>query len=85
MPTTCRSGGDSPRLRERLELARDGLAVARSLAGQDAPAARREILRARRELRLALRKLAPRPELAPVQAPLLALLLELGRLTTPRD
>jgi hypothetical protein len=84
MPTTWQPGGDSPRLRERLELARDGLVVARRLARQDALAARREILRARRELRMALRTLAPRPALAPLQAPLLALLLELGRLARPR-
>jgi hypothetical protein len=69
---------------ERLELIRDGLGLARRVLPGDEKAARREILRARRELQKALRALAPRREMAPLLAPLMSLILELGGLLSPR-
>ena len=69
-----------PRARERLELVRDELLLARRLVRGDERAARREILRARRELQRILRAHAPRREMAPILAPLMSLILELGGL-----
>jgi hypothetical protein len=83
--TSRGSHGRQPKVRERLQMVRDGLVLARRVLPGDETTARREILRARGELRRALRTLASRREMAPLLAPLMSLILELSGLLSSRD
>lgn len=85
MMRTHRATSGYPGPWEHLVLARDGLVLARRAAPRDEAAARREIRRARGELQKALRFLVPRRELAPLLAPLMSLVLELGELLAPLE